>query len=241
MHDGYRLLCVLIAGILAGCQLSIAESIGDDCAFSAPFDESIDAAGAVAVRIDAAAGSLQVVGAGDLSEVRVRGESCASSQSLLDDIELVVERHGDRVDVIVDLPDRQWGGGYARLDLEIEVPGDVPVEIDDGSGSIDVRGVAAVAIDDGSGSIEIRDVAGDLRIDDGSGSIHVEEVGGEVRIRDGSGEIDVRRAGSVVIDEDGSGSIDVSDIGGDFTVRDDGSGGIRHRGVGGRVSVPADD
>ncbi|MEE8523194.1 MAG: hypothetical protein V3T72_04625 [Thermoanaerobaculia bacterium] len=260
MRSSYRVVGVLIAGILAGCGLSIAEPMGDDCDFEAPFEESADAAGAAVIRIDAGAGSLQVVGNSGLSAVRVRGKGCASSQRLLDGIELTVQRRGDRIDVIVDIPDRRWGNSNARLDLEIEVPGDVPIEIDDGSGAMKVRGVAAAAIADGSGSIEVRDVAGDLRIDDGSGSVHVEDVGGEVHIRDGSGEIEVRRAGSVVIDEDGSGSIEiaevegdvvvrddgsgsiyVSDVGGDFTVRDDSSGGIRHRDVGGHVSVPADD
>jgi hypothetical protein len=260
MSSSTRVVCVLIAGVLAGCGLSFAEPMGDDCDFTAPFDGSAAAGGATAIRIKAAAGTLQVVGDAGLSEVRAHGEGCASSQSLLDDLELVVERRGDRVDVLVEIPDRRWGDGNARLDLVVEVPGDVAVEIDDGSGSMEVRGVASASIDDGSGEIEVRDVAGDLRIDDGSGSIRVEDVGGTVHVRDGSGEIDVRRAGSVIVDEDGSGSIeiaeivgdvlvrddgsgsiDVRDVGGDFTVRDDGSGGIRHHGVGGHVSVPADD
>ncbi len=260
MYGNSRWLFVLIAGVLAGCQFSIADTIGDECDFTEILEESVDAAGAATIRIDAAAGSLQVVGASGASEARVRGEVCASSQSLLDDVTLTVERNGDRVDIAVDIPDRHWGRSYARLNLDIEIPDDIKVEIDDGSGSIEVQAVASTQIDDGSGSIEVRDVRGDLRIDDGSGSIHVDGVTGEVHVRDGSGEIDVRRAGSVIVDEDGSGSIEVaevdgdvmvrddgsgsitvSDIGGDFTVRDDGSGGIRHSAIGGRVSVPADD
>ena len=260
MSSKSRVLCVLIAVVLAGCQFSIAEPMGDDCDFTESFEGTADAGGAAVVRVKAAAGTLLVAGGAGLSEVRARGKGCASNQRLLDDVELVVERHGDRVDVTVDIPDGSWGNGNVRLDLEVEIPADVAVEIDDGSGSMDVRGVASAEIEDGSGSLEVHGVRGDLRIDDGSGSILVEDVGGAVRIRDGSGEIDIRRAGSVTVEEDGSGSIeiaevagdvmvrddgsgsiDVRDVGGDFTVRDDGSGGIHHRGVGGQVSVPADD
>lgn len=252
--------CGRILWILTLGSLSAACAIADDCSYTAPFEEVVDAAGASGIEIDAAAGYLKVVGRDGLGEVRVRGTGCASSEKLLGEIELTVDRRGDRVRVLVEMPESSWRSQIARLDLDIEVPSGLPLDVDDGSGALEIHGVASARIDDGSGEIGVRDVAGDLRIDDGSGEIRVEDVAGEVWIRDGSGEIDVRRAGSVTIDEDGSGSIHVADVtgdvtvrddgsgsirvagvGGDFTVRDDGSGGISHRDVAGRVSVPADD
>lgn len=251
-----------LAAAAAACVLIVAAAVparADDCDYEAQREATIDAAGASLIEIEAHAGSLVVEGREGLGQVEAHGKACSSRESLLDEVRIVTRRSGDRVRIIAEIPESRFFD-QARLDLEVAVPADVPLRIDDGSGEMRVRGVATTEIDDGSGDIDVEGVAGDLAIDDGSGEIRVREVAGEVRIEDGSGEIVVRRAGSVTIDEDGSGSIDiadvdgdvtvredgsgsidVADVGGDFTVRDDGSGGIRHRGVAGRVSLPRDD
>ncbi len=239
--------------------IAAVPAVADDCDHRAPREDTLDAAGVKLIEIDAGAGFLRVEGVKG-SEVKVVGEACASSSSLLEDTQLTVRRSGDRIRVIAEIPESSWGRSTARLDLDIEVPSGVAVEIDDGSGEIEVRGVASANIDDGSGEIEVSDIAGDLEIEDGSGEIDIEGVGGEVRISDGSGEIEVRSVGSVLIEEDGSGEIDIEgvdgdvmvrsdgsgsisvrDVEGDFTVRRDGSGGIDHRAVAGRVEIPDDD
>ena len=245
--------------ILAAALLVALPALGDDCDHTAPREDSVDAGGVELIEIDAAAGSLRVVGRAGADVVQVRGEACASSESLLADIQLTVRRSGDRVRIVAEMPNNTWGRSTARLDLDIEVPAGVAVKIDDGSGSIEVRGIGSLDIEDGSGAIEVEDIEGDLRIEDGSGEIEATRVAGEVRIEDGSGAIELRSVGSVLIEEDGSGEIDivevegdvmvrsdgsgsisVRDVGGDFTVRRDGSGGIRHDRVAGRVRVPDD-
>ncbi len=245
--------------ILAVGLLAAFPGLADDCDHTAPREDFVDAGGAERVIIDVGAGSLKVNGREGADVVQVRGEACASSEKLLEDIQLRVERSGDRVRIVAEMPDSTWGSSTARLDLDIEVPAGVEVAIDDGSGEIEVRNVGSLDIDDGSGEIEIEEVAGDVRIDDGSGEIEIKNARGEVRIEDGSGEIELRSVGSVVIEDDGSGEIDivgvagdvmvrsdgsgsitVRDVGGDFTVRNDGSGDIHHDGVAGRVSIPED-
>lgn len=235
-------------------------ALADDCDFTAPREDFADAAGVERVEIDASAGYLRVLGEEGAAQIRANGEACASSESLLEGVQLVVERSGDRVRIVVDIPDSNWGRQTARLDLTVELPSSVEVEIDDGSGWIDVRNVASLEIEDGSGEINVENVAGNLEIEDGSGEIEASDIGGEVWIEDGSGEIELRRVGSVMIEEDGSGEIDVEevtgdvmvrsdgsgsisvrDVGGDFTVRRDGSGGIRHTAVAGLVDVPDED
>jgi CBS domain-containing protein len=127
-----------------------------------------------------------------------------------------------------------WGSsGYIKL--EVKVPQGMSVDIDDGSGSIDVIDVAGdVTINDGSGSIEVRNVA-NLKIDDGSGSIDVVTASGDVFIEDGSGSISVKHvAGSVTVD-DGSGGINVSDVENDLIIVDDGSGSLNHSDIRGSV------
>lgn len=244
----------------AGFLLVAGAAFADDCDHREPREETLDAGGAERVEIDASAGFLRVLGSEGAGEIRIRGEACASSKGLLDDIRLEVRRTGDRVRIAAEMPESRWGRSTARLDLTIEVPSSVEVEIDDGSGSIEVRNVGQTTIDDGSGEIEVREIAGDLRIDDGSGEIEVTGVEGEVRIDDGSGEIDLRSVGSVVIESDGSGEIDIEevygdvmirsdgsgsiyvrDVDGDFTVRQDGSGDIDHQAIAGLVDIPRDD
>jgi len=119
-----------------------------------------------------------------------------------------------------------------RIDLTIEVPQRLHLDVDDGSGSINISGVASlklkdgsgsitiskvngkVEIDDGSGSIDIKHVNNDVSIDDGSGSIHVRDVSGKVTVSDGSGSINVNKADSFELLSDGSGSVNIDNISG---------------------------
>ena len=233
----------------------------DDCRHTAPRQVSAPSDGIRVVEVRAAAGSLVVRGVA-ASGVRATGTACSSSADALDDIRLVSSRSGDRLVIEATMPEGSWSFGWhsqRRLDFTVELPQTLPVEIDDGSGSIEVRNVAAVKIDDGSGSIDVRGVrgtvsvkdgsgglditdAGDVRVNDGSGSIQIDSIrGGVVIDEDGSGSIEISNVtGNVVIDDDGSGSIDVRNVGGDFTVRDDGSGGVTVHDVRGKVSVPKD-
>ena len=249
--------------LLAAALLVAAVSVvADDCDYTDPREAVIDAAGATLIAIDAAAGSLRVEGRDGLTEVRASGEACASRKSLLEDIRIETRRTGDTVRIIAEMP-TSLRSGNARLDLVVEVPADIPLDVEDSSGEMKIRHVAALEINDSSGEIVVEDVTGDLRIrEDSSGEIEVIGVTGNVHIEeDSSGEIDIRKVGgSVIIDEDSSGEIDVADVegdvivhrdssgsisvrnvGGDFTVDHDGSGDIRHQEVAGRVSIPEDD
>jgi DUF4097 and DUF4098 domain-containing protein YvlB len=134
------------------------------------------------------------------------------------------------------------GGGFfnfgdsASVTLDIRLPEGLNLDVEDGSGSIEINNVrGSVVLDDGSGSLNLVDVGGDVEIDDGSGSISIRGVGGDVSINDGSGGITVKDVtGSVIID-DGSGSIDVSDVRKDLIIVNDGSGGLDFSNISGRV------
>jgi DUF4097 and DUF4098 domain-containing protein YvlB len=242
-------------------SLAIAAPLAaDDCRHTAPRQLTEPSDGIRVVEIRAAAGSLLVEGVGGAT-VRASGTACSSSEDDLDGIRLESNRRGDRLIVEAVMPDtRSWSFGWnvqRRLDFTVALPSNLSVEIDDGSGSIEVRNVAAVEIEDGSGPIDIRGVRGAVRIDDGSGDITIRDAG-PIHITDGSGDIDIQSVrgdviieddgsggieiadvtGNVVVENDGSGSIAVRNISGDFTVRHDGSGGVSVHGVRGRVSVP---
>ena len=113
-----------------------------------------------------------------------------------------------------------------KIDLTVEVPKNLDVKIDDGSGAIFVTALARnLEIEDGSGSIEIRMMTGRVSISDGSGKIEVTDLTGNLEVKDGSGSIDIGGVKGDVRIIDGSGSMTVTDIDGNLTVTD-GSGGI---------------
>jgi hypothetical protein len=243
----------VIALLATGCM-----GWAEDCRYTAPRDAEIATDGASRIRIVAGAGSLRIDGRPGAERVSATGTACASRQDLLDDVELITRRSGDEIVVETRFPEGRWSE-QMRLDLVVEVPDSLPLDVHDTSGSTEVRKVGSLRLEDGSGSIWIEDVAGDativdgsgsltvagvggdLRIEDGSGGIDVSRVDGGVEIEDGSGEIEVRNVGhDVVIDEDGSGGIDVSGVEGSFLVRDDGSGSIDASDVRGDFTVEHD-
>ena len=221
-----------------------ATSLAQD--YDAPRSATVNASGATILRIDARAGLLRVTGRADLTEVRVRGTARASSRGLLDDIKLEADRNGNEVSVRAILPEnRNWSwNNHAVLDLVIEVPATLPLEIDDTSGDMTIETVAAkIRIEDNSGEIRVRDSGGDIWISDSSGGIDIRGVKGSVDVdEDSSGEIEIYDVtGSVHVGRDSSGSIDVSRVGGDFVVERDGSGSIDFDGVKGKVDIPSKD
>jgi hypothetical protein len=231
--------------------------------FSEARNANIDISGARSARIEAGAGSLRVEGVPGISQVRVRGVARSSQRGRLADIRLIAERRGTEIFIKSEIPhDRGWqvfrGNFFMALDLVIEVPISLALDVDDGSGEAAFLGTGPLTLEDGSGSVEIRGTRGDVRVNDGSGEIVIDGVEGSVRLNDGSGAVRVSNVtgdvvveddgsgdlniagvgGTVRIDEDGSGRIDVSRVAGDFIVRSAGSGGITHDTVKGTISIP---
>jgi hypothetical protein len=223
------------------------------------------AAGARIARIEARAGSLRITGRAGLTDIQASGTARASSRDLLERIRLTVERRGDEVHVIVDTPELRgnWGDDdeHVSLDLVVEVPKTLALDVEDRSGELEIRGVGPLdlvdnsgevtiedvggrlRVRDGSGELRIRDVRGDVTLEDGSGGIHLRKIGGSVTVdRDGSGEFEAEEvSGSIRIASKGSGSVDVVGVGGDFVVSRKGTGSIEYRDVKGRVDVPERD
>jgi hypothetical protein len=232
------LLPALVLMLSAGCQITLGDW-GDDCTHTAERSARLDAAGATRVDIEAGAGSLTIRGREGAGELVAEGTACAAGEGTLEEIRLTAERRGDVLFVATEFPNGIRGP--ARLDLEIDLPANLPIYVDDGSGPVVVQGVAALEIEDGSGSLHVSDVAGDLTVDDGSGEIEIERVGGQVRLRDGSGEIHVLAAGGdVIVEEDGSGEIEIRGVDGSVIIEEDGSGSIAVRDVRGDFELLRD-
>lgn len=245
--------------VIGALSIASAAAAQEECRFEATRSGSVSASGARQLLVEAGAGSLRVTGRPGLSEVRVSGRACASSQDLLDRLDFDIDRAGGGVRVATrEIEMRGWSSDdrYARLDLVIEVPAGIDAEIHDGSGSAEIASLGETSIEDGSGELLVEDIRGLLQIHDGSGELTVRNVEGDVVIEDGSGEIDIADVrGSATVEDgsgeirvrgvgrnlrvaDSSGGIDVDTVRGDFVVTDDSSGGISHRAVSGNVDIP---
>jgi hypothetical protein len=228
---------LLLALPLSACDLDLTD-LGVACNFRRNFDEFASVTGSDRVRVIAEAGHLRVEGRVGLTEVRIRGDACAEVGSDLNNVDLVVQHVGTTVRVLSLAPSA--GAIRTRLDLVVEVPDWMLVEVEHEEGDVVVERVAGVDVFDDSGDIRIRDIAGDVLVLDGSGWVDVDDVTGSVVVEDDqSGDLTIRNVGDDVdIISDGSGNILVENIFGDFRVGFDSSGTISYRNVGGTVTIP---
>jgi hypothetical protein len=246
-HSRLAILTLVLVAFPAG-----AWDLG--CKFSAERTASLDTTGAARVEVLARAGDLTVrqsagAAVAAWAGMRVTREVLA---------ERCVSRHGDVVQVAVQLPESMQDLASSRVpDLAVDVPAGLPVDVTDSSGDVMIDKVRLVRLTDSSGDIVVRNVPGDVEIDDSSGEIRVENAAGLVKIVDSSGDIVVHGARDVVIPSDSSGDIVVarvadgvrieSDTSGDVAISDvgknvefiaDSSGDVKVSGVKGAVTVP---
>jgi hypothetical protein len=257
-----QILAAITAGallLLTGCSVQINTSGMGGCRYSEDRSATVPAASAKNLNVEADAGFLHIVGKPDLTEVRVKGTACADKESVLQEIRLTTDTQGDTIIVRGILPD-SWGiAGNRSLDMTLEVPEGLALDLRDDSGETSIKGVASATVRDDSGDLEVMDVKGDVdivddsgsivvrgigglvKVDDQSGDLTVEDVAGGVTVRDDSGSIIVRRiGGSVEIPNDDSGDIEVGDVAGSVTIDRDDSGSIDVTNVKGDFTVKAD-
>jgi hypothetical protein len=207
--------------------------------------ESFPAAAVSTVRLETGAGSLTVIGREGAPTIEVTADFKANvgregdAKRILDNLKLTMEVRGTTFFLKTERMNNWNWGDSGWIDISITLPSHLPLDIDDGSGSMSIREMDRdVKIKDGSGEIEVDGVKGDLMIHDGSGGIRIRYVARNVEIEDGSGEIDITHVGGNVRIEDGSGSIHVEDVQGDLVIPHDGSGSIHYANVRGRIDIP---
>ncbi|MGB0134581.1 DUF4097 family beta strand repeat-containing protein [Dokdonella sp.] len=247
--------------LFATLLLFSAQASATMCAHEADRSFDVDRAGLMALVAKNGSSDVRIRGIADIGRIEVRGRACASDPADLDRLTVEQRRDGDRLVLEVGrdtgMSFSLFGSHYAYLDLEIRVPLDLAVEVDNGSGDIDVRDVARLRYDGGSGDLEVENVAGELDIEVGSGDIegsnvgpvrlrsissgdvNLRKIGGDVTVgRVGSGDLDLRAiSGGVEVDRIGSGDVTVDDVQGSVTVGRIGSGDLRATGVRGDLTV----
>jgi hypothetical protein len=232
--------------LLLGACLVATSLQAWDCKFEKNIDQTLDLESSEELLVLAAAGDLQVTGVKDSKVASIKGRVCVSKEEWLDESR-VETQGGSQAEIIVELPDTDGGWSltgqrYAYLDLELEVPDDIPLNIKDSSGDIEITGTGGLSLQDSSGDIEIEDIQGAVTLSDSSGDIVLRDIEGDVTIEsDSSGDIrgkDVE--GAVLVKRDSSGDIRFSDVSEDFIVERDSSGDITANTVGGDFKVLKD-
>lgn len=232
-----KILLITLIGLT-----SPALVFADSCRYQEDIEFTVDAASAQNLFVDVGAGELSIRGNGSTNEITVTAVACASTRNRLNDMELRHRSRGSDIEIYTELDrDRRffslWNTRSVHIDIEMVVPEQLSLRVDDGSGSVTISGVSELNLEDGSGSIVVSNVSGDVRIDDGSGSIDVSNVDGLVSIEDGSGDLEIVESNAVHIIDDGSGGIRIANITSNVHIEDDGSGGIDIHDIGGDVEI----
>lgn len=259
-----RFWALVLASLLV-YQFS-SEAVADSCKFEKKIDMTLDLSNSELLAISAVAGDLEINGVSRSDQALISGRACVSKESWLDDSN-VETKAGQRAEITVILPDTDGGwsllgrGNYRWIDLKIQVPDDLALEVKDSSGDLRLENVASVRVQDSSGDIEISKVHGAVSVQDSSGDIDVDEIEGDFTVdadssgdiyaeditgtmlvvQDSSGDIRATRVSDdVIVERDSSGDIRATDVGGDFRVLKDGSGSITANDVRGDVDLPRD-
>ncbi|MCH1930454.1 DUF4097 domain-containing protein [Shewanella sp. A25] len=240
------------AASLSGCIINVNAS--EDAPDITPVHKelTLDSQGLQSLIAETGAGGLEIVGIEGLSQIKLVADIYADESS---EVILTLEKSGSNAKLKAEIKPYSSFNNYSPyIDLTLQVPAAMALDIDDGSGEIvitkmmgnidvkdgsgglSIEGGHNVSIDDGSGEIEVSNLFGTLSINDGSGGIKVTKVQGNTTIQDGSGEIEASDIiGSLSI-VDGSGSITAKNIQGSVTI-EDGSGEIEVRDVKNAVTI----
>jgi len=184
---------------------------------------------------DVGSGSLYIHGA-DVDEISVEATIRSKKYSNIEELEeafnekmvLILEDNGSKATLKSMTKNKIFNNNInISIDLNVTVPFELDLQVDDGSGSMKITDMKGnLDIDDGSGSLVIKNIVGDILIDDGSGSQTLSNIDGSVIVDDGSGSVNMKNVSGDVTIDDGSGSINIEGLSGQFKLIDDGSGSI---------------
>jgi hypothetical protein len=230
---------------LAALSLTLATSLtyaDIGCRHEAERSAQADTTGVRKIVLGAGAGDLKVRGE-RTNKVSATGRACASSDELLQQIQLISRREGDTLYLSTQLPESDGDflvNRYARMDLSVSLPNSIALEINDSSGDTEIAQIAAARIADGSGDLDIENVAGDLQVTDSSGDLDIKQVTGNLKMTDSSGDVDIEHVqGAVDVEVDSSGDMRMADVG-SVHIRNDSSGEIVIERVARGVQIDAD-
>ena len=172
-----RLLLPALLAVLPACQLVLEEHT-DSATFTPDCSE------VTRVELHNGSGNVTVRAA---DEVRLDADIWwLGNEAPTIDIEVL----GDTL--VIDMRCESLPFGGCSADWQMALPVELSLELETGSGDVEVwtrRGDAIIST--GSGNVDVDDLSGDLDIDTGSGDVLVGALEGDLKAKTGSGNVDV--------------------------------------------------
>ena len=226
------ILSLAIATLLSGCVVYVGNGHASDL----QHEERKLALSATELQhlvADTGAGKLEIIGETGRDSIELVANIYYYDA---EDIRLsLIQRRSDAV-LEAGFATAFYNGNSPYIDLQVKVPAQFNLTLDDGSGDTEIRGLSGdLNIDDGSGELRISG-GNNANVKDGSGDVHISQLSGNLTLEDGSGDTDIRQITGNVSVEDGSGDLNISQVGGIVTL-DDGSGDIAVDGAGGLTII----
>lgn len=221
--------------------LASAPAFADQCRHSAPRELALDLDGVKTVLFEIGHNELRV-DARPGAKGMLQGRACASSEGALDRLGATQQRSGDKLVVRIAREGMAggifFGNNYAYMQLSVDVPDDVMVQLDVGSGDAWVAGASALSADVGSGDVEASRIKGPVTADVGSGDIVLRDIGSLRVLSIGSGDVEAEGVrGDVEVGGIGSGDFTLDRAGGRVEIGSIGSGSADISRAGGLVEV----
>ncbi|TRX55747.1 DUF4097 family beta strand repeat-containing protein [Thalassomonas sp. M1454] len=248
-------IALLTAAItLSGCVFHVGSSNARSADIHLQESLTITSEQLNMLEVESGSGELVITGSDNVTEITVKADIYTDNDKNYD---LSLKKVGSRAVLVAKNNSTSgfWNGNSPSIDLHVTVPKSLALDIDDGSGPIEVKNInnkvtiddgsgsllvkniqGDVTIEDGSGELQVSNVSGNVDIDDGSGEMSIADISGSVKVVDGSGDMNIHHIGGSVTIDDGSGDIDLSDAGG-LTITESGSGGLKVKDVKGEFNI----
>ncbi|HEX5461549.1 MAG TPA: DUF4097 family beta strand repeat-containing protein [Steroidobacteraceae bacterium] len=229
-------LALLVVAGAAGAE--------EPCRHSAPRNVNLDGAALKSLLLNLGSTDAHVRGVAGLSGIEVRGTACASNPQWLDELKIDTSRNGPEATVSVRTGNHNdafnlFGfSRYAYMRLTVNVPLQLAVVLNSGSGDVVAESLASLDFHSGSGDLRAYQIAGALTLDLGSGDVEARGVGSVDLRSTGSGDVSVSNVrGDVRAGHAGSGDLHFSGVQGGVSVGTVGSGDVRLENIGGSIEV----
>ena len=156
------------------------------------------------------------------------------------DYEITSRLNGDEVEirVVAERSNWNWNNRITRSRLDLVLPENAVVFVDNSSGDIYARNIQSerIRFETSSGDIEVRNIRSEVRLNSTSGDIEVDEIIGNLDMESTSGDMEVSGVEGEVEAEATSGDVSLGGITGDLSVKTT-SGEIELRSIKGAISA----
>lgn len=126
-----------------------------------------------------------------------RAENQEEAERLVEKIRVASSEGGEGLELLVEIP-RRWNR-HGNVNLEVQVPRELPIQIQSSNGSVAVEGVRGrVKARSSNGSVCVRDVVGDIDVATSNGKVRCVSTCGRLVARSSNRKIEIEEhTGSV--------------------------------------------